>query len=141
MLERGAELKEKCSQRAFLSHGTSGVFLRHARLHWGAPLAPGAVLKCKFAVVDLFCRLTRPCVDRYHVSTTSLPRLKGNQPWRRIPSQPGNSLKLPSAVEAGRKARRASSSFCRLSFALYCKMVLPSGTPSMREGATNLVSG
>ena len=71
MLERGAELKEKCSQRAFLSHGTSGVFLHHARLHWGALLAPGAVLKCKFAVVDLFCRLTRPCVDRYHVSTTS----------------------------------------------------------------------
>jgi len=38
------------------------------------------------------------------IATTSLPRLKGNRPWRRIlPLQPGNSLKLPSAVEAGRQ--------------------------------------
>ena len=89
--------EEKCGQRALLSHGTGGVFLHHARLHWELLSHRAQCLSASSLWSTFSAALTRPCVDRYHVSTTSEGKSTG-------PLRPGNSLKLPSAVEAGRQS-------------------------------------
>lgn len=104
MLERGAELKRNAAREpsypmvpagfSCITHDFIGELLSHQ-----AKCLSASSLWSTFSAA-----LTRSCVERYHVSTTSVPRLKGNQPWRRILSlQPRNSLKLPSAVEASRQ--------------------------------------
>ena len=99
MLERGAELKRNAAREpsypmvpagfSCITHDFIGKLLSHQA-------------QC-LSASSLWSTFSEDSLAHAWIATTSLPRLKGNQPWRRIPSQPGNSLRLPSAVEAGRQ--------------------------------------